>query len=135
MTLCDYDISLIVTKTATKKSLHYRRCLLTFPQPFHDVVTESQPHKGFIRNALWLVNVFLPVPRVSVIGIERFRCPIDPMDEDPDDILDLFLILYVILRPRFGVLPYAHSHGQPFGKLEDILICFIIADEKQASLP
>ena len=81
------------------------------------------------------MNGFLPVPHVSVIGIERFRCPVDPMEEDPNNLLHLSLILYIILRQRFGMPPYAHSHGQPFGKLEDIFVCFVIADEKEACLP
>ena len=31
--------------------------------------------------------------------------------------------------------PYSYSHDEPFGKLEDILVCFVIADEKQPGLP
>ena len=30
---------------------------------------------------------------------------------------------------------HSHPHDEPFGKLEDILVCFVIADEKQPGLP
>jgi hypothetical protein len=61
-----------------------------------------------MRNALWLISCFLPVPRISVFGIKGFRCQVDPMDKEPDDILDFSLILYIVLCPRFGMSPHSH---------------------------
>ena len=84
---------------------------------------------------LGFMNGFLSVPRVSIVGIEAFRCPVDRMDENSNDIFNLSLVLYVILRPRFGMPPHPHSHDESLGKLEDILVRFVIADEKQAGLP
>ena len=81
------------------------------------------------------MSCFLLVPRVSIIGIEGFRCPVDLMDEEPDDILDLSLILYVILRPRFGMSPHSHPHDKPLGQFKNILVRLIIADKKQACQP
>ena len=40
-----------------------------------------------------------------------------------------------ISRPRLFMRPHAHPHDEPFGQLEDIFVCFVIADEKQPGLP
>jgi hypothetical protein len=46
----------------------------------------------FIRKTLWFMNGFLPAPLVSIVGIEKFRCLVDRMDEDSNDILNLSLV-------------------------------------------
>lgn len=93
------------------------------------------PARVFIRKTLWFMNGFLPAPRVSIAGIEKFWCLVDRMDEDSNDILNFFLVFYIILRPRFGMPPHPYPHDKPFGKFEDTLVRFVIADEKQTSLP
>ena len=57
------------------------------------------------------------------------------MDEKPYDLFYFPLMVEVILRPRLGMSPDTHPHGQPFGQFEDILVRFIVTDEKQAGLP
>jgi hypothetical protein len=56
------------------------------------------------------------------------------MDEKPYDLFYFPLMVEVILRPRLSMSPDTHPHGQPLGKLEDILVCLIITNEKQAGL-
>jgi hypothetical protein len=60
----------------------------------------------------------------------RFRGSIKVMDEAAENIFDLSLMVDEILRPRLLMRPHSHPHGKPFGKLEDILVRFVIADEK-----
>ena len=71
---------------------------------------------------------------LSITLIGGFRCPVDPMDEEPYDLFYFPLMVKVILRPRLIMSPHTHSHGEPLGKLEDILVCFIITNKKQAGL-
>ena len=57
------------------------------------------------------------------------------MDEEAENVFDLFLMVDEISCLRLLMRPHSHPHDEPFGKLEDILVCFVIADEKQTGLP
>jgi hypothetical protein len=71
-----------------------------------------------------------PIALVLVIGIQGIRCPIDPVDEKPDDILNLSLVLDIILCPRFGIVPDSYSHRQTFREGEDALVRLVVADKE-----
>ena len=64
----------------------------------------------------------------------RFRGSIKPMDEEPENILDLSLMVEEIPCPRLLTSPDSHRHREPLGQVEDIFIRFIITNIEQPGL-
>ena len=84
---------------------------------------------------LQVVRSFAGAACLAITLISKFRYLVDPVHKKSYDLFDFPLMLEIELRPRFGMVPYLHPHGESFSHAKDILVRFIVTDKEYPGLP